>query len=489
MSFKRDCSGYAKQDIMRLHVLTDEQCEKIISLAADYLCNYGVMVKSNKAIDLLKKAGCQIEVDMVKVPMSLIKSSLESVPSGFKIYDRKGNEVMDVSGYNTYYGPGLTNTFVLDVDTGKRRDTVKTDARDAAIVADALPNVDYVMGLSGITDCHPEISDTWEMWALFQNTSKPICAWSVDLEGFKATLDMCIAIAGSLEQYQKKPFMFAYVGNPKTPFVHMGNELEKVMFCAENGIPFAYPIGSQSGAISPITQAGALTCTMIDNIFGIVMSQVTKKGAPFMGALHVLTFDMKTTHACYASPEFNLCHIGNADIHHYLSIPTWCIGGATDSKILDEQAAVEAATTILTNEFAGSNIVHDLGFLEGGLAGSLEHMVLGDEIVGYARRMSRGIEVNDNTIAYDVIKAVGVGGNFFEEEHTMEHLYSENWMPTLLDRFRFGTWKKDKKDMRQRIKEKTKDILATHKPEKLPDDVVATIDAILERERKRVGEI
>ena len=197
---------------------------------------------------------------------------------------------------------------------------------------------------------------------------------------------------------------------------------------------------------------------------------------------------MNTTQAAYGTPEHCLGESLVADIYHYLDLPCWETACASDSKIVDEQCALECAFTTLVNCLSGGNLVHDVGFMESAASSHLDLITMADEAIGYARRIRRGVEITPETLALDVIKEVGPGGEFITHMHTYENFRSELWFPNLMDRQRYDVWKENPTDFRTRMHERTKKLLAEHKVPALPDEVVAKLDAILDKAVKRVSE-
>ena len=200
MSYRRIRPGYEDSSVMRMKALTDEQCELIISSAAKILAGTGIEVQDEEIRNLLTEAGCTAEGTRVRVPESVLKDCLDHVPSEIKLYDREGNDALLIRGYNTYYGPGLCNTLMVDTETGERRESAKEEAKEVAILCDALPNIDFVYGLVGIMDCPAIISEIYELSSMLQYTTKPLAGWNNSLEGCQETLDMCVAVTGSLER-------------------------------------------------------------------------------------------------------------------------------------------------------------------------------------------------------------------------------------------------------------------------------------------------
>jgi trimethylamine--corrinoid protein Co-methyltransferase len=192
--------------------------------------------------------------------------------------------------------------------------------------------------------------------------------------------------------------------------------------------------------------------------------------------------DMLSMQPTYSSPEAMVSQAGLCQIGRCLyDLPTWGFGGCSASKLVDEQAVNEAATYIMMSGLMGTNLVHDVGYLEFGLTYSFDLLVLCDEFIGQVRRMMDGIRVDQENLAVESIKRVGPGGHFLSDEHTLDH-FRENWQPDLTDRKTYEEWKgRGSKSMGQRAKEKIKKIFERHRPEPLDPETDAKIDRILKK--------
>jgi len=169
------------------------------------------------------------------------------------------------------------------------------------------------------------------------------------------------------------------------------------------------------------------------------------------------------------------------EIARHYHLPIWGIGGVTDAKVPDEQAAAEAAFTLLAEALSGANLIHDLGYMESGLTGSFEMMVIQDELAGWVKRFMHVPEVSDETLALDVIDETGPDGSYLDKDHTYEH-FREDWYPKLMDRRDYEGWvSAGGTTLRQRARERARAILQTHRVEPLPRDVLAKLDAILQK--------
>lgn len=479
-------SNYSKHQTLNFSVLSKSQCERIFYAALEILERTGVEMFSEEGLLLLKKAGCKAEGSRVHIPSYLVEWAINTAPSRVTLCNRNGERSLMLEGHNSYFGPGPTNPNFIDVETGKRRPVVKRDVINTAIVADALPNIDFVMSLAMISDCNPMLSDVHEVHAMLKNTTKPIVGWSFGVDGYKDIIDMCSAVVGGLGNLQNNPIVALY-SEPATPLSHPAESIDKLLYAAEKLIPVIYAPACQLGATAPVTIAGAVALGMAENLTGLLLGQLKREGAPFICAAQIALMDMKTMQCCYGAPEFMLGHAVSTDVYRYLKLPTWTTAGATDSKIVDEQAAIESAIGCMMAAFGGGNLIHDVGFMEMAMSASLEQMIMGDEIIGMLRRLVAGVEVSDETLALDLIDEVGPGGNFITSEHTFNHFKNEIWEPTLMDRTNFKQWEQEgEKSMHKRLNEKAKAILNDHKPEPLPESIVEKLDSILEKAESRV---
>jgi trimethylamine--corrinoid protein Co-methyltransferase len=189
----------------------------------------------------------------------------------------------------------------------------------------------------------------------------------------------------------------------------------------------------------------------------------------------------------YGAPELSLMMAGLTELAHYAGLPLWQTGGCTDSKTLDEQAAIEGSLSCFFSALTGGDLCHDVGYTESAMTGSVFQLTMMDEAIGYARRITRGIEVNEDTLAVDVIHNVGPNGHYLRELHTRRHYKTEFWYPTLLDRRNYEEWEvMGQQRLSDRVVGKVQDILATHQPAPIKPETEKVIQEVLEAAEDRV---
>ena len=222
---------------------------------------------------------------------------------------------------------------------------------------------------------------------------------------------------------------------------------------------------------------------------GLVVAQAIQPGLPFFmgGVLSVM--DMSAMILSYGAPELSLMMAGITELAHYVGLPLWQTGGCTDSKTLDEQAAIEGSLSCFFSALSGGDLCHDVGYTESGLTGSVFQLAMMDEAIGYSRRITRGIEVNDDTLAVDVIHNVGPNGHYLYEKHTHRYYKTEFWYPKLCDRRNYEEWEElGRTKMRDRVIDRVRDILASHQPSSIKPETENVIQDVLEAAEDRVRE-
>jgi trimethylamine--corrinoid protein Co-methyltransferase len=283
-------------------------------------------------------------------------------------------------------------------------------------------------------------------------------------------------VAGGLESLERYPFVINYV-NVVSAFQHNDQSVRRLLYAAERNLPTIYAPGRARGTVAPITVAGALALGNAGHLAGLVLSQLKREGSPFLrskpggGGL-----DMRSMVSLYAAPDSGPF---GWDLAHHYRIPTFGEAGCSDAKVFDAQAAAEAALTLFDNALNVVNLVHDVGYLDCAMTGSLELVALSDEIVGWLRRYLRKLEISEETLALDLIHEIGPDGHFVETKHTLRHV-REDWIPTLMDRYNYQRWAANgATTLQQRANQKVRDILESHRAEPLPRDVAAAVEAIV----------
>jgi len=457
--------------------LTDEQCRLIHCASLEILERTGVLLYCQPAIDLLKKAGCSVEENQVRIPAHLVEWALRTAPSRVMMYDRSGKPVMPLGDRISTFGTGSDCLRILDHRTGERRKALLQDVVDGIRVADAMPHVDFIMSMFLPSDV-PVAADVRQMEVMLTYSDKPICFVTYGWEGTAEIIEMLEVVVGGAEQLRINPTAILYL-NPTTAFRHNEEALRKLMYAAEKRLPVVYLPDVQRGFTCPITYAGAMACANAGQLVGLLLAQLVNEGAPIiLNAATPSTIDMKTMVLPYAEPAGKAFAL---EMNFYYNLPAFSTGGCSDSKLLDEQAIMEATLSLFCATLRGGNMIHDLGYMESGLTSSLELLVMCDEVVSWLKAYMQGLEISEDTLALDLIHQHALSGDFLGTKHTLRHV-RESWGPRLVDRHNYEQWMASGgTSMRGRARAKIDEILSAEPRHILPPDVEKRIRTITER--------
>jgi trimethylamine--corrinoid protein Co-methyltransferase len=463
----------------RFRRLSEKECQKLHQASLEILERTGARLHHQPAVDLLKKAGASVsDGNRVCIPSTLVEEALNTAPHEITLYNRHGDPVIPIGDFRSFFGTGSDCLHILDHRTGERRQPLLQDVVEGMTLCDALPNIDFVMCMFLPGDVPRMIADRYEMETMLNFTTKPIVFVTTDLAGCVDAVEMAEVVVGGPQALQQRPLTACYV-NVTNGLQHNAEALQKILYLSGKGLPSTYIPVALGGATAPITLAGNMAIWNAGCLIGLVLSQLNRPGAPFITAgWGASALDMRTTVSPYVEPEKQFIA---QELAHFYDLPMFAFGGFSDSKLADQQASLEAALTLMTNALSGSHLVHDLGYLESGLTGSLAQLVICDELISWIKTALMPVEINDETLALDVIDAVGPDGHFLDSDHTLTH-FRERWYPTLIDHNNYDGWiAKGGQDLGQRAAARVEKILAEHTPEPLPTDIQKRLREIVQQ--------
>ena len=465
--------------------LSSDDLNKVHTASLGILEEIGVIVEDDSSLKMLDDAGARVDwrSKNVKIPEGLVEESIRSAPKSVTMAGRNRKYDITLEGKCVHFGLGGGTLNIINWNTGAHRPSTKKDVEAAAKLADALPNVDFAMSLGCCRDVPEGAISLHSYEAMLRNTEKPIIEMDYGIDiGY--LIRMAAVIAGGEGELRRYPVLCVY-SEPISPLRHGETYLRNVKKLAKAMLPVAYIPSPLSGLTAPITTAGMTTQANAEALSGIVIIQLTNKGAPVIYGANASTFEMKTGVGPYGAPEWMLTNLVFAQLGRKYGLPIWSTAGCSDAKVLDQQATTEAMITLFVAAASGANLVHDLGFLDFGLTGSLELIVLCDEFVSMLERVLGSLEVTDESLALDVIRKVGPGGNFITQRHTLKRYKEEHWFPTIIDRWAAERWKeRGSKSLGDRANERVRAILENHSPAQLPEDMAKQIEDIIRQAEK-----
>jgi len=267
---------------------------------------------------------------------------------------------------------------------------------------------------------------------------------------------------------------------PVSPLSHPVESVDKLLMCADRGIPLIYSPAPMAGGTAPITVAGAVAQGAAESLLGLVLHQLRAPGAPFIFGMGPAVLDMGTMQSAYNAPEYLMGYVCAIELAKWLDLPNWGYAGTTDAQVIDAQAGMESAELTFLSLAVGSNLNHDLGYLDYGMTGSMELIVLTDEFIALNRKVLGGVEVTPETLAVDVVRDVGPGGDFLSHRATAKQVRKAQWRPTILNRQGRARWLEEGGlDLREKARRKALQLLEEHRVAPLPAELVARVDELV----------
>jgi trimethylamine--corrinoid protein Co-methyltransferase len=394
---------------------------------------------------------------------------------------------MMVGGDSVYFGAHTDAPHVMDPFARERRPCYEEDVRRNAVLIDALPHLSYTTASGLVADRPADIADRVALAQCLVNSTKPVLAMPVTLQGLADCRKMAALAVGGERVLQARPVMIVY-SEPVSPLVHPDESVKKLLYCAEHRIPLVYTPYAAMGGTAPMSQAAIIAQVCAESLSGLAVHQLKQPGAPFIFGGMSSVMDMKTTVFSYGAPEFQLGNTLMAEMAHHFDLPNFGTAGTSDAQVFDGQAVLEATSSCMMAFLARANLIHDVGLLGNATVVIPEMIVATDEIVGLIRQMLHEVPVSEDTLALDVIEAVGPGGEFLTHPHTLEH-FREVWYPDLLYRGGAEAWDQSvQRTFEERVNARTCELIQSHQPEPMPDDVIVGIEEVVARAEEEISQ-
>ena len=464
-----------------IRMLSDEQILAIHNTSLDILARTGIVMKNEAARDLLLAAGAWQSGDRIKIPDHLVMAAIGSAPSRIPLHNRLGELTVPLEEGKVFFGPGSDCIFTIDVETGERRKATAEDIRRIAHLCDGLDQIDFTMSMGNPSDVPAMDIYIHEFINMIRGSAKPTCYTANNRADMEDIYRIACAVAGGETELREKPFLILYAESI-SPLLYPDESVDKLLFCAEKGIPVTYPPSPNTGGGGPITVAGALALGNAECLVGLLLTQLVRPGTPFLYGMNIAALDMKSAIVSYGAPEWPLAMAAWVDLSRYYGLPVWGAAGATDSKVVDAQAGIEATVSVMTAFLSRCNLTHDVGYIEYGTTSSMEMLVVADEIIRDVRHVMVGVEINEQTLAREAIHRAAPGAGFLADDHTLDNWKWAQWRPMLIDRMRYDNWTaRGSKDMAVRANERARKILTQHTPPPLPDPAEDIIEEVLKQ--------
>ena len=465
-------------------VLDDQSVLRIHQAAMQVIEEVGFEVQSETALDLFAGAGARVdrERQLVRLKESKVKELVAAAPSEIRLCGQDEAHDIMLGGRRVYAGTGGTALYVYQPDTNKIRQANLGDLKSIARLVDKLDNIHLFMLPTYPNELPVERVDANRFFAGLDNTTKHVMGGVYTLEGVNNVIKMGEMVAGSTEALSERP-LISMITCTISPFRMDKTYGDLLVTIAGRGIPVVCPAEPLCGATSPVTLAGNLVIQTVDSLMGVMLTQVTNPGTPVIFGSVATSTDLRNLRYLAGSIEMGLINAAGAQMAQFYGLPFYATGGMTDSKTLDAQSGYESALTAMLCALSGANFIHDAaGLMEFAMTVCYEKYVIDNEILGMVMRSVQGIRVDDDTLALDLIKQAGPGGNFVAARHTRRFMRSEHYQPTLSDRLSREDWEaQGSKTTWQKASERVHELLSS--------DRYGLPDAVRQRILNEIGDI
>ncbi len=469
-------------------LLSRDDIEGIHSGSLQLLEKTGVLVKNDRALEILRSAGCDVESNRVRIPSDLVEASIKKAPSTFNLYSRERTVSLAVGGDNTIFNPGSSGTEFLDSRTGEIRPALANDLVQLVRIADALEYIDAQSTSVVPSDVPVSMSDLFRLYIVLRNSDKPIITGAFTKQGLIDMMHMLEAVAGGKGELAQAPRAI-FDCCPTSPLSWGDVACQNLIDCATNSIPAEIIPAPMMGATSPVSIFGTLVQSNAEILSGIVITQAIRPRAPIVYGGSLALFDMKRAMICLGAIETAMAACASAQIGKYHGLPTHAYLGLSESKVIDAQSGFESGIGLILAALSRINVVSGPGMMAFENCLSLEKLAIDNEICGMSRRIVRGIETEGMATILDLMNEVGPGGDFLSADHTLTKLRQEQFMPSdVICRRPVNSWKEHgSKDSRVRAKERVEKILATHNPKPMPRESNELLEKTMKEILRRYG--
>ena len=474
----------------KISFFTPEIVKKIIVEAIDVLMNPGVKVQNLAALSLLADFGAQVDHDLqiARIPKTIIHKALDTAPSEFYLYDLIGNPVVHYGGDSVSFNPGSSAITILDSQTHKHRPPTTNDFIKFVKLVETISQLDAQSTAFVCSDVVEEIGDWYRLYLALNYMRKPIITGAFRKDTWWTMKEMLVTVAGGEAELAAKPIAVFDVC-PSPPLMWSDLTCQNLIDCAKAGIPVQLVSMPLAGATAPVTIAASVVQHTAESLSGVVIHQLANPGAPIIWGGSPAAFDMRSGTTPMGAAGTWLIDAGYVQVGKSLNLPTHVYMGMSDAKIVDAQCGLESMGGTLMASFIGADMVSGAGMLDFESCQSFEKLVIDAEIIGLAKRIISGIEIREEPIGLDLIREMGHSPGYLSHPHTRRWYREELYIPSsVIDRGSLEAWEVEgSRTTYERASDRVDELLKSYDSPVLSDDLRKELRSIASREAKRYG--
>jgi len=465
---------------LQLEILTPQEVKKIHEATLWIIEKVGVRFPSKRALEIWAANGAQVDHEkmIVCAKAELIEKALKTCPPFYSLAARDPQQDLPLDGNHVFLGTDGCGVEVIDIQTGERRTSRLQDIRDIARIVDATEEIAFHWVPVSAQDAPAQTRSLHEIKAIWENSTKHLQTESIYSEReARAAVEMAALIVGGRDKLRQRPVL-SLMQCSASPLGHDGGSLEAALVAAEYGLPTGFMSMAANLTTGPATLAGNLAVGNAEVIAGAALIQLAYPGTPVFYAAAQTASDLRTGAYTGGGPEDFLYGAATNVLSDYYKIPLSMGSFATGAKQPNWQAGIENSLSTFMASIVMSDMLLGAGLLHGSRIWSFAEMMMDCEIFSIIHKTMQGIVVDDETLALDTIAAVGPGGNFLTQKHTLKHM-REVFLPQFMDRRPYSEWEARKDDARDWALAKARKTLESHQPDPLDPKVSAEMAKIV----------
>ena len=416
------------------------------------------------------------EDQRLRFPRAVVKDAMAKCCRSLTLYGQDPKHDLDISGQRVHFSTAGAAVMISDPEKNEYRESTAQDLYNMARITDTCDNIHMFQRtcvLRDITDNYAmDINTTYNSVI---GTSKHVGASWSEVHHLEDSLKMLHIIAGGEDKWRERPFVSISCCHVVPPMKFTEEALGCLKVAVEGGMPVLLLSAGQSGATSPACLAGAVAQAWAECLGGLVYVNAMKPGAPAILGTWPFVSDLRTGAMSGGSPEQAILSSACAQMGNFYDLPTGTACGMSDSKFPDFQGGAERAYTTACAASSGANIVYESAGMYASLLGACpESLLIDNDILGAALRIARGIEVNEETLSFEVLKDVCLGnkGHYLGAGQTLEVMQTEYIYPEFGDRLSPNEWAEQNKPViLEKAIAKKNEILDTYHPKHLSDEI------------------
>ncbi len=464
----------------RIYLLSKAELERIHSKSLDILQRVGIHFGSERALDILEQAGCQVDRDeqSAKIPARVVEDAMQLPPSEFLLAASDPSKDIICGGDKLYYTSAGQSPWIRDLETRERRLATSQDLIQCTQYVEATDEIAEYAAMVLPTDVPPILRGLKSLQIVLQNSTKHFLTGTIDWDVLPFMKAMLEAAFGDLSKFKERP-LFSLVVEPLSPLRNNGTQVDMTLAWAPYKIPISMGAMPLAGATSPATLAGTVLLCNAEFLGNTVLYQLAQPGWPIQWSPMPATLDMRTGRTALG-PEAALMSVAMIEMARYYDIPSTALDiCAVDAKDIGFQSGMETVFMGLISALAGVNNIWGPADLDGYTMVDLAHVYLSLESVRQINRLRMGMIIDEEHFLIEAIEEMGFRGEYLSHPSTKKYFRQEHLLPDIFPRESYEAWRARGQREEERAIERVKEILKGLESVPLQDEVERELDRIL----------